>query len=448
MTSRAGKLAYYLKQGELKYLISFAKNKGFKQTVNYFLNAFRELMRETDYYGALDREIQGYKRDHPNHFRKAALHMMWWNFKRLFKSNALDTSASISLPEDKINVMFLPNGGLGDYIVIANYVYFFRQKFKNTPMRIDIVAKENFLGPTKAVFVAEGESPVDGIYDHSYSENMKQYDLVIDISRYPVVLHSNISRLWAIDYHVANYVGLCEDFRHEHPLLIDERPFHDGEAAKLCISEGRTRIKQPDIYDYLGVTEEYRYPILVPDKGEVFAKFGINSENYISVHRGCDTDYSKDSTKLWAVERYQKLIDLIKEKYPDIQIVQMGVSHSRCVSFSGVDVNLIEKTSINDLKVILKYARLHIDCEGGMVHLRHAMHGGPSVVIFGPTPVDFYKYSENINITSGGCPTWCEWAASDWTEKCVRGHKNPPCTYATTPEYVMEKIASVLDAQD
>lgn len=37
------------------------------------------------------------------------------------------------------------------------------------------------------------------------------------------------------------------------------------------------------------------------------------------------------------------------------------------------------------LKVILKHAKLHIDSEGGLVHLRHAIKGGPSVVLFGPT---------------------------------------------------------------
>ena len=48
-----------------------------------------------------------------------------------------------------------------------------------------------------------------------------------------------------------------------------------------------------------------------------------------------------------------------------------------------------------DLKILLKNALYHIDGECGMVHLRKALKTGPSVVLFGPTPIKFFSYSNN-----------------------------------------------------
>ncbi len=444
MPSGAGKIAYYLKNGEWRFLLNYVKNKGFRKSGEMFLDILKEALTERNYYESLRDEVENYQSSHPEEFRKAAAHMMFWNLREVLKGDGTKGVEKFELPQDKINVMILPNGGLGEYIVSANYVYFFREKFKDLPMHIDIVSKENFFGPTKSVFVADGESPVDGIYPNSHRQYAARYDLVVDLSRYPVILRVDYRRIMDIDYRILEYVSVVNRFGKENHDLIFRRPFFDGDGVKMCIAEGRTRIRQPDVYDYLGVTEEYHYPMHVPDKEEVLTRLGVDHDTFITVHRGCDTDYSKDSTKLWPVEKYQELIGMIRERYPGLQIVQMGVSHARCVSFEGIDVNVIEKTSIEDLKILLKYSKLHIDCEGGMVHMRHAMHGGPSIVMFGPTPVDFYKYSENYNVTSNGCPKWCEWASSDWTEKCVDGHKEPPCMYSITPESVMEKVVEVL----
>ena len=393
------KIIDYVKKGEFKFLYNYAKSKGIRGTLGYIALCFRESLEPTDV---------------------------------------------IELPSDKINIMFLPNGGLGDCIIAANYISYFKERYKDYPINIVIVSKLNFFGPTKAIFETDGDCPIDGIFDNNHHAYAKHYDLVIDLSRYPVINICNSEKIQSKCPELIKYVELCEKFRTEHPEIIDGRPFYDGESAKLCIGLGITRIQQPDIYGYFGIDEYYRYPIGVPDKTQVLSKFDLEECDYITIHRGCDADYSKDSTKLWPSEYYQTLINLIKKTYPKVQIVQLGISHSRCVSFDNTDINLIENTTIDDLKILLKYSKIHIDCEGGLVHLRHAMHGGPSVVIFGPTPIDFYKYSENENISNNSCPMWCEWASSTWNDKCVKGHKSPPCMYSTTPERVMESVCKLL----
>ena len=102
------------------------------------------------------------------------------------------------------------------------------------------------------------------------------------------------------------------------------------------------------------------------------------------------------------------------------------------------------KTSLEQVKVILKNSCLHIDNEGGYTHIRHAISGGKTAVLFGPTSVDFFGYSDNINIKGEGCETFCEWCTANWQEVCVRGFTYPPCMYSITPEAVFRRISSYL----
>ena len=445
MPSSFEKIMHYIRTGELRFLVKYALNKGPVETTKILLNAFKEAMTIGDFYESHLDELKEYRHSYPFSPRKGAIHMMWWDFKTLFKNANRLKVDDFKLSEDVVNIMILPNGGLGDYLMNANYVYRLRQKYKDSPLRIDIVSKEHFYGPTKAVFESDHDCPVDGIYSEDHRKFAPLYDVVIDISRYPVLVRYNLERIGRVCPEFLEYIHLCERFRFENYEMIMKRPFLDGEGATQCIKQGKTRIMQSDIYGFLGTTEEFCYPMKMPDEKEVFKRLNIPDGNYISMHRGCDTDYSKDSIKLWPEEYYQTLTDMIKQKYPDLPIVQLGVSHKRCATIRGTDLNLIEKTSIDDIKVILKHALIHIDCEGGMVHMRHAVKGGPSIVIFGPTPLEFYGYSENENIKGDGCDRWCEWATRNWQEGCMKGFEKHPCMYSISPETVMASVEKLLN---
>ncbi|WAW00359.1 hypothetical protein NB636_02695 [Oxalobacter aliiformigenes] len=133
----------------------------------------------------------------------------------------------------------------------------------------------------------------------------------------------------------------------------------------------------------------------------------------------------------------------LKLSFPDIKIVQLGVSHERCESMQNIDINLIEKTTLPDIAALLKNAWLHIDCEGGLVHLRHALKGGKSVVIFGPTSPSFFGYSENINIRSDLCKYPCEWLTENWQKKCIRKSNKHICMKSINADIVMNKILEI-----
>ena len=132
---------------------------------------------------------------------------------------------------------------------------------------------------------------------------------------------------------------------------------------------------------------------------------------------------------------------MFHQAYPDIKVVQVGAKgFSRiegCDTYAlGYDLEVA--------KYVLKDSLLHIDCEGGLVHLATQL-GTKCVVLFGQTPIKFYAYPDNINLSAGCCHN-CYWLTNDFTT-CYRGQSEPECMRAITPEMVMEAVRRYLDTQ-
>ena len=86
-------------------------------------------------------------------------------------------------------------------------------------------------------------------------------------------------------------------------------------------------------------------------------------------------------------------------------------------------------------KYILKNSLLHVDIEGGPVHLASQL-GTKCVVLFGAIEVDFLKYTQNINIVSEVCsPCYFAW---DTDSQCLLGGKEPLCMLSITPQKVFD----------
>ena len=75
---------------------------------------------------------------------------------------------------------------------------------------------------------------------------------------------------------------------------------------------------------------------------------------------------------------------------------------------------------MEEVKALLKNSLLHIDNEGGLVHLRHALCAKKSIVLFGPTSDLFYGYAENENVRSNVCEEPCEWENAKWNISCKK----------------------------
>lgn len=355
-------------------------------------------------------------------------------------------SEELNLSKQQINVGFFHSGGLGDLIVLANYLYKFRIKYGYENLRIDVFAKNSF-NSAKVIFY-DGYV-IDNLYNKSdYEKIFREYDLFVQITRYPDIRKRNDKKIASMMPELFEYISLCERFRSENPRFYTNPGITDGQGAVLSIINGKKRIHQPDVYGFLGVQEKYEYDIpIMEDEYDYLNDIDLNGHKFITINRGVDTNQTKDSIKLWPFIYYNLLIKMLKSKYPDIVLVQLGSSRDRCESFQGIDLDLVGKTNLEQVKVLLKHALVHIDNEGGMVHLRHALGGGKSVVLFGPTSSEFFGYSENENVVGDGCATWCEWAMRDWQKSCLRGYRNAPCMVSITPERVMQSVEKIVEEQ-
>ncbi len=162
--------------------------------------------------------------------------------------------------------------------------------------------------------------------------------------------------------------------------------------------------------------------------------------HYITMNYGWDRNLetNKIPAKVWPIEYFSKLASLIHDNFPPIHIVQIGMQDSPkisgCQSFVfGKDIELI--------KYVLRDSMLHIDCEGGMVHMATQL-GTKCAVLFGPTPSEYYGYESNLNIIAEICHN-CYWFVSDCVS-CYQGFEKPKCMYSILPEMVMNIIQEEL----
>lgn len=353
----------------------------------------------------------------------------------------------LNLSNNQINVGFLLRGGLGDMVVSANYLYKFRQKYSDENLRIDVFSHNSF---NSAKVVLYDGNVIDNLYkEEGFEKRFHDYDVFFDLSRYPNLKRRNDKKIAAMMPELFEYIHLSERYRSENARFFTKAGITDGQSAMLSVIKGKKRINQPDIFEFFGITEKYEYEIpLMEDELDYLKDIDLADRKFITINRGVDTNYTSNSIKMWPLSYYNILIALLKKKYPDLVLVQLGASHDRCPAFENIDIDMVGKTNLEQVKVLLKHSLVHIDNEGGMVHLRHALGGGKSVVIFGPTSADFFGYSENENLVGNGCDTWCEWAVSSWQGGCLRGFHTAPCMASVTPEMVMDAVDRIIEKEN
>ncbi len=365
----------------------------------------------------------------------------------IFQSRGWDRSKNLPVdlsdaPDDVITFAVSIHGGMGDCIVSANYLQKLLERYGTEKIRLYIISHNNH-GSVKSVF--EGNPLVYSVNKSNDEFNiMYNFDMAMNLSRYPELVHIDRAKVMSVCPSFMEYVLLCNRFRTEYGPYLEHLPYLDGNSAQLTVMKGQKRISQPDIYGLLGMGEEYDFEIRIPDEETVLEKFGLSGKPYIALHRGCDNVQNDKSVKMWPLENYDSLVDLIRARFPDAVLVQFGSPLDKKID-KDLDINLVGCTSMDEMKVIVKRCAILIDNEGGTVHLRHALHGGRSIVLFGSTSPEFYGYSENINIRSECCPITCEWAINQWQDGCLKGKDPAPCMAGITPEHVLEALETIME---
>ena len=126
----------------------------------------------------------------------------------------------------------------------------------------------------------------------------------------------------------------------------------------------------------------------------------LNLGNYITIYTNINERHKEHpKIKTWSADYLVEYVTILKKHFPKIEIVQTGGEKDVKVKnadrhFLGVDLELT--------KYILANSLLHVGCEGGLIHLATQL-GTKCVVIFGPTCLDYYGYSQNINLSAEVC---------------------------------------------
>lgn len=328
------------------------------------------------------------------------------------------------------------SGGLGDVVRWAPLLEALFRALGHQPL--DVFHQD----PAAAGFVFHGARWVRAVHPAA-AFRPGQHDVIATIAQFVRYEVRDWAKLDRACPDAAERLRAAAARLTEYHGLHDRQPNLDGFWARLSVREGRSAAAN---VSHLGGLETPALPALFPDP-EVWARVrGLSpllDGPYVTVHDGFDNAIRVapgQATKCWPLEHWAALVAGLKAAYPGVAVVQLGGTRSRAIR--GVDVNLVQRTSLSEAAWVLKHALLHVDGDSGLVHLAHALHTR-AVVLFGPTDAEFYGHPENRNLTAGACGG-CWWATPDWLSRCPRGLSMPACMAAITPEQVLATAIPLL----
>lgn len=359
----------------------------------------------------------------------------------------------MSVPKIKIAVKI--QGGFGTILLRMNFLHCLYEYIDDAELEIYACGHVN-QSVNLAIFENQPSIKWYGA-ENSWKtlrdENSKKYRfaLLLELDLYPKVIYKSgvvekSPKLFELVEAWENFGKDIKNGIYYNKSLRRSKPY---EYRKL-ISQRKHIMNSMDIDDIVGVGVEYSMPVnIIQNEREVLKNFGLLDKKFITLQRGINPKLAtSENNKLWPVKYFNELIGKIKSEFPEYVIVQLGESEEHCVELEKIDVNLLGQTSWDDIKILLKYAYLHIDGECGMVHLRKALHAGPSLVFFGPTPAELFGYDGNFNMHTDVCKHWCAELRDDWEYNCILDLDKAPCVNSIFPDMAMDAIRSYLSNGD
>lgn len=394
-----------------------------------------------NYWDRLDAKVAKYKNKYPGSPKKVALRLAYWNAISLLPKRRKGRKT----PPDELHIAFAIGGGIGDIVMGMLFVEKFLAK-------MDCRYKAWLFVGQSLVSVRSllaGKSYLSGILDMGdFDEVDFDFSVRLDV-QYPEISHVNAPKIDRFSPYLRDYARRCADFCKTYQRMLGGGVSTFLQQS-LCLIQNKTRITAMDICGILDIAHDDKLNLKVPPEGyAVLERYGLERGKFITIQRGVDVkNTSSESTRLWSLDSYTRLAMLIGKKYPQLKIVQLGVSQSRCQNIGGTDINLVGKTTFAEAMALLDASLLHIDGECGMVHIRHFLSGGTSVVLFGPTSPKTKGYAENINLRAAACDcTHCEWLiGGEWQNVCLKTWGSPACMDAISPAFVMGKIDAFMES--
>ncbi len=340
--------------------------------------------------------------------------------------------------EGQLEAALIYTGAMGDVIIELSVL---QDIVKNHPeVIIDVYSADK--GFEDAVFY--GQKGIRKLIKHHPSEEEKKhYDVVILIMFEPYLERYNRARVKISSPEWLE--GLDHLYSVQEKDRVDAYSFQYVNRITLDRAKmlGYNRYTWYSYYKAFNISDMHSELFLNEKYRADYEKLEL-PEKYITFNYGSNRKFAPDGiqTKMWPEEYHILLNGMIKEEYPDIEIIQLGDGDSKKID--GTDRFVFGK-SLETVKYILKNAILHIDCEGGLVHMASSL-GTKCVVVFGPTPIWFLGYKDNINISPAVCGE-CKALIKDWYTRCYR-YDRPECMYSITPEHVMDRIRQYLESRN
>lgn len=359
-----------------------------------------------------------------------------YEFSSLEVSNDVtDTRLSYDALDDKPSIAILVTGGFGDMVIQKRFIVELINISKLCSVDIFAIKSYEFLKNLYTdVQAVKNVLPDLGI---RYQNNKNKYDLSITIEACHFIRVDNLKKdkfLNNLEFH-SRIERLIEETRKENADIL--MPVH--------VTMMRRMYQELNCYsgfNYNGAFEigDKKVNIPLDDAAKDLYENNLKGKQYFTINYG-NGDCSDGSkvAKMWPKENWEQLVVKLKELYPDIEIVQLGEATAEHIK--GCDMYILGE-SFSQILHILKNSTLHIDIEGGLVHIATQL-GTKCVVLFGPTVLEYYGYEENINIKTGNCHN-C-WGLFSDVNKCAKELEKPSCMYAITPEMVTEEITKYMD---
>lgn len=334
-------------------------------------------------------------------------------------------TGSIPVPEEaKLKIALVRIGGIGDSLELTLLATAVKRKYPDSHVTCFIRDKAGrdliYDNPVVDQVVITGNVEWLGFVDKIRE---KDYDIVYDSRYVTKTIHRDktlrIVEQAEADAAFAPYAKYYDGFIRSCNELTKDYKKHSHD---LVLETANLQGTDDDFYIRLDPEDMKMLPLL-------------GHEKYVTIHNGADISRQ---TKCWASDKWAKVVKALVEK--GYKVVQLGNKFEDEIP-SAIIMN--GRTTIKECVALISKAEFHIDTEGGLVHIARAVRTR-SVVLFGPTPVDFFGYKENINIeTLSGCRA-CWWTSDFWWRECPQGYELPPqCMAGITPDMVMDGVEKI-----
>ena len=328
---------------------------------------------------------------------------------------------------DGVSVAFVIPAAMGDAIIAKKVFEAVVTIEKNC--NIDLFCANDRAVTNAEAFYCDCENFNCFIDDEFFNQNIKKYDLAINAVGHVIeLLFVNVERLKFKSPALLTSVIKIDAYNRKY---IYKKDFE----GRGLFNMARARILGTNRFTILSCDgalpiHDNRVEIkLFPQWELEFKKLGL--KKYITVGSN-GGNFNRHIIKEWPARYYVEFISLLKSKMPEIEVVQTGGND--VVKLENADRYLLGE-NLELMKYVFKNSLLHVDCEGGPVHLASQL-GTKCVVLFGVTDVNYYGYKQNINIVSEVCsPCLFVWE-NDKT--CLLKSEEPLCMLSITPQKIFD----------